>query len=126
MKPMNPQADGNTLIQNQSFYKVLSGNVDMGSAATYDALGNPLTYVQGNGSGILIRVDNSGSSSSAQKWAGVATNTTIIHNLNRLPIGYFVTYKMVALDVYSGTVAATTKNITLQTTVNAQCVIYIF
>lgn len=126
MQPMNPQADGNTLIQNQSFFKVLSGNVDMGSAATFDSSGNPLTYNQGNGSGILIRVDATSSSSGAQKWTGANTNTTITHNLGRLPLGYIPVDKGVALDVYAGTIAATSNTITLQTTVDAQCVLYIF
>lgn len=128
MKPMNPQADGNTLIQNQSFYKVLSGNVDMGSTATIDSSGFPLTFNQGNGSGIMIRVDHTGATSGAQTWNSPnGTNTTITHNLNRIPIGYIITRKTSFLDVYTGSIAWTTKTITLKTTDSTNdCVLYIF
>lgn len=126
MKPMNPQADGNTLIQNQSFFKVLSANVDMGSAATYDSTGRPLTYNQGNGSGLLVRVDAQGVGPAAQHWNAINTDTVIQHTLNRIPIGYIVTYKAAAMDVYNGSLAWTESTITLDTTVNASCVIYIF
>jgi hypothetical protein len=56
-------------------------------------------------------------------WANVVTplapNTdfTINHNLNRIPAGYLVMKKDRAVDVYDGSIAATTTQITLKATV---------
>lgn len=42
------------------------------------------------------------------------TNVTITHNLNRVPVGYIVLTKSQAGDVFTGSVAATATQITLQ------------
>jgi hypothetical protein len=57
----------------------------------------------------------------------VAPNTDFVvnHNLGRLPVGYLVTYKDRAVDVYTGSVPATTTQITLRATV-ASAVIRLF
>ena len=64
-------------------------------------------------------------------WANVTTpvapNTdfTITHNLGRLPVGYWIMYKDRAVDVYTGSVAATFSTLTLRATV-ASAVIRLF
>jgi hypothetical protein len=57
----------------------------------------------------------------------VAPNTdfTVNHNLNRLPVGYLVMAKDRAVDVYTGSIAATLTQITLRATV-ASAVIRLF
>src|SRR5882762_11568874 len=59
--------------------------------------------------------------------APVAPNTdfTVNHNLQRLPVGYWVMQKDRACDVYTGSVAATTTQLTLRATV-ASAVLRIF
>jgi hypothetical protein len=59
--------------------------------------------------------------------APVAPNTdfTITHNLGRVPVGYWVMQKDRAVDVYTGSVAATSSQITLRATV-ASAVLRLF
>src|SRR6267378_3312376 len=59
--------------------------------------------------------------------APVAPNTdfTVNHNLNRLPVGYWVMQKDRACDVYTGSVAATKTALTLRATV-ASAVLRLF
>jgi len=59
--------------------------------------------------------------------APVAPNTdfTVNHNLQRLPVGYWVMQKDRAVDVYTGSVAATSTQITLRATV-ASAVLRLF
>lgn len=64
-------------------------------------------------------------------WANVVapaapnTDFTITHNLGRLPVGYWILYKDRAVDVYTGSVAATKTQITLRATV-ASAVLRLF
>jgi hypothetical protein len=54
------------------------------------------------------------------------TNFAVTHNLNRIPVGYWVMTKDRAVDVYTGSVAATTTVITLKASVaNAAVVLFI-
>jgi hypothetical protein len=45
------------------------------------------------------------------------TDLTLTHNLGRVPVGYIVMSKTAACDIFTGTVAATTTQITIQGTV---------
>lgn len=45
------------------------------------------------------------------------SDTTIVHNLGKIPKGYIIIGKTVAMDVYDGTITSTTQNITLKSTV---------
>src|SRR5208282_1661434 len=64
-------------------------------------------------------------------WANLTTpgapNTdfTVTHNLGRIPVGYWIMEKDRAVDVYTGSVVATTSQITLRATV-ASAVIRLF
>lgn len=56
-------------------------------------------------------------------WGNVVTpgapNTDfgVVHNLGRVPVGYIVVSKSAAVDVYTGSVAATITTLTLRATV---------
>lgn len=58
-------------------------------------------------------------------WAAATTHVTpntdftVTHNLGRIPVGYLVVKKAAACDIYDGTIAATTTQITLKGTVSA-------
>lgn len=64
----------------------------------------------------------SGSDNVDGVWASVVTpgvaNTdfTITHNLGRVPVGYIPMTKSAACDIYTGSVAATTTQLTLRAT----------
>lgn len=45
------------------------------------------------------------------------TDFTVTHNLGRVPVGVLVMRKSAAVDIYTGSVAATTTQITLRATV---------
>ncbi len=51
----------------------------------------------------------------------VAPNTdfTVTHNLQRVPVGYWIMKKAAACDVYTGSVAATSTQLTLRATVGS-------
>jgi len=89
----------------QNFIQVLNGNVGFGDGTIPD-----------NISGSWINVV-----------APVAPNTdfTVNHNLQRLPVGYWIMQKDRACDVYTGSVAATTTQLTLRATV-ASAVLRLF
>jgi hypothetical protein len=53
------------------------------------------------------------------------TDFTVNHNLNRLPVGYWIMQKDRAVDIYTGSVAATNTQITLRATV-ASAVVRLF
>lgn len=128
MRPQNPSVVTNPAHLANSVYKTLRGNVSMGSALDYDAVGQPASFTQDNTDGVMIRVGSSGNPFSLPNfWAGSNVDTTIDHNLGRVPIGYYVTKKDRTCDVYDGTLVATEQEITLKNTDgNADTVIYIF
>src|SRR6266481_1003199 len=80
----------------QNFIQVLNGNIGFGDGTIPD-----------NISGSWINVV-----------APVAPNTdfTVNHNLQRLPVGYWIMQKDRACDIYTGSVAATTTQLTLRAT----------
>lgn len=45
------------------------------------------------------------------------TDFTLTHNLGRVPVGYWIMQKAVAVDIYDGSTPATETDITLQATV---------
>jgi hypothetical protein len=59
---------------------------------------------------------------------GVAnTDFVIAHNLGRVPVGYLPVRKSAATDIYTGTVAATTIQLTLKATgTNVDVTLFIF
>ena len=129
MQAQTPSVGVDPHFQNVSFNKVLSGNVAIGQALTYDSAGNPATFSQDNGNGILIRVgSNANPFGLTNFWVGNNVDTIITHNLIRVPIGYYVTKKTKSCDVFDGTLTATDTTITLQCTqgLTADTVIYIF
>jgi len=129
MKPQNPGAITDSLLQHKSVYKVLRANVSIGQVETYDATGVPATFIQDNGDGILIRVGTHANPHGlANAWTGNNTDTIVTHNLGRVPIGYYVTKKTVSCDVYDGTVLPDESTIVLKNTagLTADTVLYIF
>lgn len=127
MKPQNPTPSSHheTLV---SMYKTLRGNTSFGSALTYASDGSIATYSQDNTDGILIRVaPNANPLGLGNFWSGSNSDTTITHNLGRVPIGYIVVSKNKTCDVYTGTIVATLHTITLKNTDGTtDTVIYIF
>jgi hypothetical protein len=128
MRPQKPSSIGAQHIQNISFDKVLRANVSMGAAATFASDGSPATFSQDNTDGVMIRVaSNANPLGIVQFWSGSNTDTTVVHNLGRVPIGYYVTKKSKTCDVYDGSVLPTDANITLRCTDgSADTVVYIF
>lgn len=128
MRPSNPGEGTDDLLQHKSVYKTLRANISMGSAVTFDSSGNPATFNQDNTTGVMIRVGaNANPFGLANFWSGSNTNTTVTHNLGRVPIGYYITKKTGTCDVYDGTTAATKSAITLKCTDGTQdTIIYIF
>lgn len=51
------------------------------------------------------------------------TDFTVIHGLNRLPVGVIVMRKAAAVDIYDGSIADTTASITLKATVGGIAVV---
>jgi hypothetical protein len=106
----------------------MRGNLSQGAATAFDSNGEPSAFNQDNMDGVLIRV---GSSSNplglAQFWAGSNINTTISHNLGRIPIGYRIERKSAACDMFDGTTTWTNTTISLQVTNGAaDTIIYVF
>lgn len=68
----------------------------------------------GFGNGVVIdNIDGAW----ANATTGLAnTDFTLVHNLGRVPIGYLLVQSDIATVVYTGSVAATTTNITLKAT----------
>lgn len=57
----------------------------------------------------------------------INTNFTVTHNLQRVPVGYLVMSKTAAVDIYTGSVAATATQLTLKATVTGVTVnLFIF
>ena len=80
--------------------KVVNGNV---------SYGNPTTGADNiNGKWVSVTAP-----------AGANTNFTVTHNLGRIPTGVHVMTKDRACDVYTGSIAATTTQITLRATVGS-------
>ena len=120
MKPQTPAGISNQDQLNKSVNQVLNGNVSPGNGLTFDSSGQPLTYSSDNMVGSVIRVgSNANPNALPNSWAGNNTNTTITHNLGKVPYGFVVIAKYAAADVFIGTVDATTTTITLQTTNDA-------
>lgn len=88
----------------QNLVKVLNGNVGFGDGTNPD-----------NISGV---------------WATVVfpapnTDVTVTHNLGRIPVGYIPMTKLAACDVYTGSVAPTTTQLTLRGTVATTVTLFI-
>ena len=126
MTPMVPGEATRQDLYNKSVYRSLNANVSMGSGTTFDGAGNATVFTQDNTDGVMIRVGPG----LTNVWGAANTDTTIVHNLGRIPIGYYVTRKYQASDTYdAGTSAGwTDKNIVLRNTIGAAAdtVIYIF
>lgn len=118
MRPSNPGVATDNLHQHISVAKVLSGNVSLGSASVWDANGVPTTYKQDNGEGVLIR----------HLFAAANADEVIMHNLDRIPVGYILTRSNTAVVVYDAmtNVNWTKKQIVIRANAVADCTIYIF
>jgi hypothetical protein len=53
----------------------------------------------------------------SETFASANTDTTITHNLGRVPVGFHVVSKSVSCDIFNGVAAWTTTTITLQSSV---------
>jgi hypothetical protein len=87
---------------------------------------NLVTVLNGNvsfGNGVLS--DNISGSWVSVTFSAANTNTTIAHNLNRLPVAYIPMSKLVTCDVYNGSVAPTKTQITLKCTVATTVLLWI-
>jgi len=79
---------------------------------------NLVLVINGNiGFGDGTHADNINGSWVSVTFASANTDTTITHNLGRIPVGYIVMTKSQACDVYTGSVSATKSQITLRGTV---------
>src|SRR6266404_674654 len=81
----------------QNFIQILNGNIGFGDGTNLDNI---------NGSWINVVAP-----------VGANTDFTVNHNLGRLPVGYLVMQKDRACDVYTGSVGATSTQLTLRATV---------
>lgn len=127
MRPQDPSRIADAQIVSVSVNRTLLGNVSMGNATEWDSTGQPSAYQQDNTDGTMIRVgSNANPNGLPNSWG--AGPTIITHNLGRVPIGYYVTRKSIACDVFDGTVASWTETvISLEiTTDTADTTIYIF
>ena len=128
MQPIQPSQQ--SMYQSiQSYFRVLLGNISLGSPSTFDANGVGTVFPQDNGSGVLIRIGtNANPFTLPNFWAGTNVATTVVHNLNRVPIGFFVASKTKTCDVYNAApFTATVLNITLYCTDDtADDLVYIF
>ena len=77
--------------------QAINGRISFGNGTTPD-----------NIDGVWISVTTPGTAN---------TDFTVTHNLGRVPVGYIVMRKSAAVDVYTGSVAATTTQLTLRATV---------
>lgn len=129
MRPQNPSGISDVIDLHKSVYKTLRGNISQGQISATASDGTPAVFTQDNTDGILVRVASLANPLGLSTfWAGDNLNTIIPHNLGRIPIGYYVTKKSEACDVYDGTVVADDQNITLKCTLGstADTIIYIF
>lgn len=130
MRPQNPAIadDDNNHQVLKSVYKTLRANISFGSAETYASDGSIATYSQDNTDGQLIRVaENANPLGLSSFWSGSNIDTTINHNLGRIPVGYTIVSKTKTCDVYTGTIVATEQTITLKNTDGTtDTVLYIF
>lgn len=86
--------------------RIVNGGISFGAGTTKD-----------NIDGVWVTVANTGAAN---------TNFVVTHNLGRIPVGYWLMQKDRAVDIYTGTIAATTTQITLKATVaNAAVVLFI-
>ncbi len=86
--------------------RIINGGLSFGAGTTKD-----------NIDGAWIVVADTG---------GANTNFTVTHNLSRIPVGYWVMKKDRAVDVYTGTVAATATQLTLKASVaNAAVTLFV-
>lgn len=117
MQIRTPTGISNQDQLNKSINTVLSGNLSPGNGVTFDANGQPLTYSSDNMSGVIIRIGSTANPNGlAAAWPAANTNLTIAHNLGKVPYGVVLIAAYADANVFFGTVAATTTNITLQTT----------
>lgn len=138
-KTVNPSGFAHQLTpQNrqwvQSVHKALNAGIDMGvptgtnAATTGTNAGVYTQFKQGNGSGVLVRVQgNSDNESGVEyKWQPGSATTTIKHKLGRKPIGFHVVDMDQDVRVYR-TEPPTEDTITLNcTNHNASVTLYIF
>ena len=79
---------------------------------------NFATAFNGNiGFGTGTQSDNINGVWKTVTFAVANTNVTIVHNLNRIPVGYIVMTKSQAGDVFTGSITSTKTQITLQCSV---------
>jgi hypothetical protein len=78
----------------QLLAQVINGNVSFGNGTASD-----------NVSGVWATAADTGLAN---------TDFTITHNLGRIPVGYLIMTSNIATDIYTGSVAATTTQITLR------------
>jgi hypothetical protein len=88
----------------QLMCQVVNGGISFGNGSSFD-----------NISGIWSTVT----------FAVANADQTITHNLGRIPVGYIVMTKNQAGDVYTGSVAATSTQITLRCTTTATVSLFI-
>jgi hypothetical protein len=104
-------------VQNVSVAQALNGNLSPGNGTDFDTSGQPLTYSSDNMSGVILRIGSTANPHGlTNSWVGSNADTTIVHNLNKVPYGYIVIAKDKPCDVYWGSVAATDIDITLKCT----------
>jgi hypothetical protein len=117
MQPRTPAGISNQDTWNKSVKQAMNANLSPGNAVTYAATDNtPLTYSQDNMSGIIIRVGSTANPNVLPYfWTGSGTDTTITHNLGKIPYGFIVIASYLPCNIYWGSITATTSQITLRT-----------
>lgn len=116
MQPRVPAGTTNQDLYNKSLQLALAGNLSPGNGVTFAASdGTPTTYSTDNMSGTIIRVGSiTNPNNQTYHWPATNTNLTITHNLNAIPYGFILIASYAATNIFWGTVAATSTQITLQ------------
>ena len=89
------------------------------SSQNFDAI---IRAINGN----LSIQDNMNGSILGVTFASANANTIINHGLNRIPLGYLALSASAAMDLYDGTTASTTSQITLRSSATGFVKIFIF
>lgn len=106
--PFIPGQAGSTAAQQQtSLTDAINGGVEFAYDEHRDLAGWGDVFSLGNMAGVMMRVAATGTTvpPKVKNWGTwTAADTKIAHNLGYIPMGWIVTYKSKACDVFAGSI----------------------